>query len=695
MSLTFGFYSSLKGDRRYTAEQLSSIFSGVINDGVFMSIGNRLMVSASDEMTVIVGSGRAWFNGTWTDNDSEYLVTIPASELVLNRIDAIVLEINSNEHVRANSVKVVTGTPATNPSRPTLTNDANVHQYPLAYVTVNAGTTAITQSAISNAVGTSECPWVTGILKTIDTDELVVQWTTRFDEMFRQLEEAIEQTLAAEVVDGSITTPKIVNNAVTADKISPDGVVEKIGAAPLDYAKKVGNPRNLLINSDFLNPVNQRGIVSGEIAIEWSYIIDCWRMSHAGILEFGENGLYVEQTITQSVYEVSKYAGKIMTAAVKLVGGTIYLLNFTPQIVSSWTSFGARDWGEGQIQMSSDASGRLTFNLRGRDILWAALYEGEYTPDTLPEYQSRGYETELLLCGQYDPTTGAYIGLRKFGGAKNLLDNSDFRNPVQQAGRGGLHGAQAYAIDRWVLTPGANAWGNLGDDLVIISDKTRWTAGISQRLDSTLFARDKAYTLAFYGYIPNNVRLYVYGSDDTNLGVRHFVGSAEWKVYIITVTIPSTFTGNYIDFSISTDANTTGNTAYLRWAALYEGEYTLDTLPEYQPKGYAAELAECQRYYLHNVGQFLSGSFMANSNSFRATVPIPAPMRVNPTVTLVNGDSIIWAYGGQSRTTKVTGVSEPLVYPYGIVVNLLTEDNPGAYVSGHTFTTTLCLSADL
>jgi hypothetical protein len=46
--------------------------------------------------------------------------------------------------------------------------------------------------------------------------------------------------------------------------------------------------------------------------------------------------------------------------------------------------------------------------------VWAALYEGEYTEKTLPEYQSKGYENELLICRQYDPATGEYIGLRNF-----------------------------------------------------------------------------------------------------------------------------------------------------------------------------------------------------------------------------------------------------------------------------------------
>ena len=40
-----------------------------------------------------------------------------------------------------------------------------------------------------------------------------------------------------------------------------------------------------------------------------------------------------------------------------------------------------------------------------------------------------------------------------------------------------------------------------------------------------------------------------------------------------------------------------GDSIEVEWAALYEGEYTVETLPEYQPKGYGAELLECQRYY--------------------------------------------------------------------------------------------------
>ena len=62
MSLTSGFFNSVNQDRRYNAEQMSAIFDGVINDGVFANIGTAFEVKASSGYTVNIGIGRAWFN---------------------------------------------------------------------------------------------------------------------------------------------------------------------------------------------------------------------------------------------------------------------------------------------------------------------------------------------------------------------------------------------------------------------------------------------------------------------------------------------------------------------------------------------------------------------------------------------------------------------------------------------------------
>lgn len=176
MSFASGFFNSVDHDRLYDATDISRLFDGLIRDGIFASIGDCLVVKQSNKMNVTVGTGRAWFNHTWSYNDALYPVTIPPSEILMDRIDAIVLEINSVESVRANSIKLIKGTPASTPTKPALTNTKEIHQYPLAYVTVGKEVTSIRQADIENCVGTSVCPFVTGILEVISIEQLIPQW---------------------------------------------------------------------------------------------------------------------------------------------------------------------------------------------------------------------------------------------------------------------------------------------------------------------------------------------------------------------------------------------------------------------------------------------------------------------------------------------------------------------------------------
>ena len=166
MAVTYGFYNALNHDRLYDAIQMSSIFDGIIRDGIFSTIGDTMIVTApEDGMYVNVGSGRAWFNHTWTLNDTAYPIEAEQAEVVLDRIDAVILEVNSSAEVRANSIKFLKGTPSSNPVKPTLTHNAEVNQYALAYVRIRAGQTTIFQSDIENAVGTDETPFITGVLQ--------------------------------------------------------------------------------------------------------------------------------------------------------------------------------------------------------------------------------------------------------------------------------------------------------------------------------------------------------------------------------------------------------------------------------------------------------------------------------------------------------------------------------------------------
>lgn len=201
MSVSSGFFNSLNGDRKYNAAQMSAIFDGLIIDGVFASIGTAFAVKAAGGLTVNVGIGKAWFDHTWTVNDSILPITAPEAEVLLDRIDAVVLEVNGMESVRNNTIKFVKGNPSSAPSRPTLTNEGNVHQYPLCYIYRKYGTAVINQADITPMVGTESTPFVTGILQTISLDELLGKWQDELDRFTDARSKEVDDWIAQEESD--------------------------------------------------------------------------------------------------------------------------------------------------------------------------------------------------------------------------------------------------------------------------------------------------------------------------------------------------------------------------------------------------------------------------------------------------------------------------------------------------------------
>lgn len=194
MSVTSGFFNSLSGDRKYDAIQISSMFDGLITDGIYNGFLESFMVTASSpaSMVVTVGEGRCWFNHTWTLNDAPLPLTLDVGDVVLNRIDTIVIDVDSTDTVRACTIKVVKGTPSSQAVRPTLENTETHHQYPLCDISVPAGATTITQSNITNRRGTSDCPFVATLMESVDVDELLVQWESQWNDWMTDRADAMD-----------------------------------------------------------------------------------------------------------------------------------------------------------------------------------------------------------------------------------------------------------------------------------------------------------------------------------------------------------------------------------------------------------------------------------------------------------------------------------------------------------------------
>ena len=195
--------------------------------------------------------------------------------------------------------------------------------------------------------------------------------------------------------------------------------------------------RNLLDNSDFTNPVNQRGVTNADTV---GYCIDRWMLAHSGkggynVDERGaflynyENGHYAD--FIQIIDRHERFTGKVMTFAVKYVHNDPYnedilILNFT------FGEYKVQEFVEG-IQLIHFNGDRVHIRHTQTDwsgaFKWAALYEGEYTAETLPEYQPKGYAAELAECRRYyrhfNPYEGAWIGSIASGIAYISIDLSD------------------------------------------------------------------------------------------------------------------------------------------------------------------------------------------------------------------------------------------------------------------------------
>lgn len=187
MAWTSGFFNSVNGDRLYNSDQMSSIFEGLITDGVYESVAEKLAVQPNNGMTIQIATGRGWFGKRWVNNDSEYIMKLENSDVILNRYAAVVIKVDSSDSVRDAVPYIKYSSFATTPVKPAMTRTETVKEFCLAYVYIAAGATQITASAIEDTrADESVCGWVTGLITQIGTATLFAQYDAIFKEFMTQ-----------------------------------------------------------------------------------------------------------------------------------------------------------------------------------------------------------------------------------------------------------------------------------------------------------------------------------------------------------------------------------------------------------------------------------------------------------------------------------------------------------------------------
>ena len=218
MTIKSGFFNSLNHDRVYDADDINSIFDGIITDGVFGNIGKRFAVTPGSGMSVNVGTGKARFHQIFVENDANLVLQIPQSDVLLNRIDAVVIRVDRTMSGRTGNIVVLKGMPSQNPIAPTLSNDNQIWDMPIAYINVKANVNKVNSSDIQYLVGRNTTPLITAPMQTVNVESYVGKMEGQFSDWFSNLKDNLS-TNAAGNLQNQINTikPKVdaVNSALT------------------------------------------------------------------------------------------------------------------------------------------------------------------------------------------------------------------------------------------------------------------------------------------------------------------------------------------------------------------------------------------------------------------------------------------------------------------------------------------------
>lgn len=205
----------------------------------------------------------------------------------------------------------------------------------------------------------------------------------------------------------------------------------------------------------------------------------------------------------------------------------------------------------------------------------------------------------------------------------NLLDNSDFTNPVNQREQSIYSTSGAYTFDRWLMASDTGSGMVAVGDGYIGMNASSGYVDIMQVFEHASRMTGKAYTFAVMrnGATTPEVLNFTFGTNnsmgfsDGFGGLIHYNGD---RVYIRVTNTGSSWVG-------------------FLWAALYEGTYTADTLPKYIPKGYDVERLVCLRYY-----EKVNGAFIVAANKKTLTsVQGYSLKRIAPTLSFGVGDSLL------------------------------------------------------
>lgn len=176
MAVTYGFFDSVNGDRKYSADDISNFFLGLIPNGIFAEPANTMEVTIAGGLRVKVAAGWGFIQCKWIHNDTDLYFTLDEADILLTRIDSIVLRLDKT--LRKIEITLKKGIPAESPLVPELQRDENIWELRLAHIYIPAGAEELSGNEIVDDRGYDYiCGRIYGFSKLKDIEEIESKWS--------------------------------------------------------------------------------------------------------------------------------------------------------------------------------------------------------------------------------------------------------------------------------------------------------------------------------------------------------------------------------------------------------------------------------------------------------------------------------------------------------------------------------------
>lgn len=212
-----GFFDSTSDDiRAYPAREFAEYFARFVGNGIFGG-GTKLKVTATgSDANLKIEVGYGWINGYLYGVYNDPL-TLPIQPATTNdRIDRVILRLDTSTPVRAIRALILQGNPAVSPVVPALTRSGDIYDLSLAQILVKANSTVVKPENVTDErLNSAVCGVVTGLIQQADTTDIFNQFQAWLNTKTSEYQQEWKKFLESVQDEGFATTDYVNERVLT------------------------------------------------------------------------------------------------------------------------------------------------------------------------------------------------------------------------------------------------------------------------------------------------------------------------------------------------------------------------------------------------------------------------------------------------------------------------------------------------